>query len=268
MNIQSIVSVAVLLVAGVAGAVEGTPATPVSQSADAIGSHVSFAGKVVSTHEASIVGVDTPHLIVKLQSDQDELEIVDMGSADELKAGGIEPKEGQQLWVTGHLGRINDKPVVFAQCVSEAKLVAIRHKAPLNEETVKHADAHKGDLDQKLATGDVKPVSANHDQALQTVEGTVIHSKEMKLDGEAEAHTFAKLQTDAGVVVVDLGNKAALTKIDLSEKQWIVVTGYSGHLNDKPVIYADAVGNMTSIPRPEGQKMDNTKAPKETSENK
>ena len=37
---------------------------------------------------------------------------------------------------------------------------------------------------------------------VRTVEGTVIHTRDIKIEGEPEEHVLAKLQTEGGIVVV------------------------------------------------------------------
>ena len=265
MKLFNMVTLSVLAFTGALNAAEtvNTPATPLDASSDMnrVGSSAEAFGKITSLHNASLVGVTDPHVIVKLTSDQGDIDIVDLGSAADLKQNGLEPKEGQQLWVEGKVGRINDKPLVFAEHISESPLVAINRKSPLREETTKHAEARATSTDEcpnaknaqevkaSYATKSPKTETIDASMLVRTIEGTVAHSRKVQIEGEAEEHMMAKLQTEDGVAVVDLGLVSALPKVDLSEGQAIAVTGYVGKMNDKPIIIADAVGNLNNIQR-------------------
>ncbi len=260
---------------GLAGAAEETTAKTVPASSKAeqegapIGSPVQTFGKVTSLHSCAMVGAAAPHMIVKLQTEQGDTDIVDLGSTDELKTNGIEPKEGQKFFVEGRVGKINDKFLIVAERLSETKLVTIARSTPLREETVKHAEARNdGKVDTTVAeTKDVieikdgqkdgqdvkvaKSETVDAGQQVRTVEGTVIHSRHVKIEGEADEHVIAKIQTENGIAVIDLGTCAAMpNSVDLTVGKSLAATGFIGKLNGKPIILADSVGNLSGIQRP------------------
>lgn len=278
MRILSLVAMAALVVSGTAKAADEAVAQPpalpktvpadhVEEQPEKVGTPMQTSGKIVSMHACKLVGVTDPHVLVKIQTEDGDTDIVDLGTAADLKSSGIEAREGQCLWVSGRIGRINDKELLVAENLSESKLVTIVRTAPLREETEKHAAARGEDKDAATARDSKDVASAKYDKdvasakdgkeaktvnvdagmQVRTVEGAVIHTRNLKIEGEAEEHVFCKLQTEDGIVVVDLGNKTALPKVDLSEGQAVAVTGFVGHCNTKPIIVADSVGNMSSI---------------------
>ncbi|HEY3319258.1 MAG TPA: hypothetical protein VGP72_02135 [Planctomycetota bacterium] len=216
-----------------------------------VGLPTQTSGKVVSLHTVKLVGMPDAHVLVKIQGEDGEMDIADLGTAADLKSNGIEPREGQQLWVIGRVGKINDKALIVAEHLSESKLVTIVRTAPLREESEKHAAARtegKDSVSGKDGTA-AKTVSLDADMQVRTVEGTVIHTRKVKIEGELEEHLFAKLQTESGIVVLDLGAATTLPKVDLGEGQLVAATGFVAHLNSKPIIVADSIGNLSSIQR-------------------
>jgi len=258
MRILSIIAIAALVVSVTSKAADNDTAKPyapavaagqVDNQALQVGARTETSGKVVSLHTCQLVGMSDPHLLVKIKTEEGELDIADLGSAADLKSDGIEPKEGQQLWISGKVGKINDKPLIVAENLSESKLVTIARTAPLREESEKHAAARSEGKD--AASGkDAKTEKVDAGMQVRTIEGTVIHTRNLKIEGEPEEHVLVKLQTESGIVVVDLGTTTTTPKVNLSEGQVLAATGFVGHMNNKPIIVADYVGNLSSIQRP------------------
>ena len=221
-----------------------------------VGAPAQVFGKVIGTHSCELVGMSDPHMLVKLESEPGNVDIVDLGSTSELKANGIEPKEGQQFWVDGRVGKVNGKPLVVAETVSESKLITINRQA-LRVETTQHADARQADANaapaptQDKAPGAPKTETVDAGQDILTIDGVVMHSRHVRIEGESFEHVMAKVKTDNGVVVLDLGTCTALpASVDLTEGKPIAASGYMGKLNGKPILMAESVGNLTSIERP------------------
>lgn len=286
MKILSVVAIAALVATGACRAAddkvtvsEKAPAAGQQDQQDQqdapIGSPAQVTGKIISIHSCTLAGMSDPHVLVKLESAPGDVEIVDLGSAAELKSNGIEPRQGQQFWVDGLVGKINGKPLVVAERLSESKLVVITHQA-LRVETTKHADTRKADTaagneakDANTAKAETVDAVAGHEMKdvkdvkaakietvdasheVRVVEGTVIHTRKIKIEGERDEHVFAKLQTETGIVVLDLGSCATLpANVDLSEGKSIAASGVVGHLNSKPILVAESAGNLSSIQRP------------------
>jgi hypothetical protein len=258
MRILSIVTIVALVVSGMSKAADADLTQPlapaiaagqVEEQAAKVGAPAQTSGKVVSIHTVKMIGMLDPHVMAKIQTEQGDTDIADLGSAADLKFNGIEPHEGQQLWVSGRVGRINDKELLVAENLSESKMVTITRTAPLREESEKHAAARSEGND--VASGKdgkvSKTESVDAGMQVRTIEGTVIHTRNLKIEGELEEHVFAKLQTESGIVVVDLGTTSAMPKVNLGEGQSVAVTGFVGHCKSKPIIVADSVGNMCSI---------------------
>ena len=261
MRILSVVAVAAFVVAGFAQAADDKGLTPLAGPAEAqdmqIGTRAQVYGKITSMHSVEMVGTNDPHCLVKLESAPGDVEIVDLGSSADLKANGIEPKEGQQLWIDGRVGKINDKALVIALNISETKIVSISRKAALVEESTKHADARGADANATPVTSTEpkdpkapKVLSADGSQSTRTVEGTVVHTRKVKIEGEAEEHTFVKVKTENGLVVLDLGTAALPANVDIAEGKNIAASGIVGNVNGKPIILAESVGNMSAIQIP------------------
>lgn len=254
MKIFSIVAIAAWVVSGALTAAEVAPAKEGDQAAQ-VGMLVQTCGKVVKTHSVQLVDIESPHVLAKIQTEQGDTDIVDLGTAEDLKANGIDPCEGKQLWVSGRIGRINDKELVVAENLSESKFVTIA-RTPLLKESEKHAAARGAGKDAAPVAGkdatpgaDGKASTVDTGMTARIIDGKVISTQKLKFDGEPEEHTLAKLQTELGIVVVDLGEASAIPKVDLNEGQLIAVTGFVGHLNEKPIIVADMVGNLSTIKR-------------------
>lgn len=250
MKILSIVAIAALVVSGTLNAAEVAAAKEGDQAAQ-IGLLVQTSGKIVKSHSVQLVDIESPHVLVKIQTEQGDTDIVDLGTAADLKTNGIDASEGKQLWVSGRIGRINDKELIVAENLSESKFVMITRTVPLLQESEKHAAARGAGKD--VAPGaegkDGKPSTIDTGMEVRIVDGKVISTQKLKFEGEPEAHTLAKIQTELGIVVVDLGAASAIPKVDLSEGQPIAVTGFVGHCNEKPIIVADMVGNLSTIKR-------------------
>jgi len=227
--------------------------TKAEQDGAPVGTAVQTAGKIASMHVCPMVGVSDPHMIVKIDTAEGDTDIVDLGSVAELKTSGIEPKQGQQLWVDGRVGKINDKFLIVAERLSESKLIMITRTTPLREETVKHAEA-RSDSKEITPSTEVKApkvVTVDPGQQVRTVEGSVIHTRHVKIEGETNDHMLAKVQTENGIVVLDLGNCDALpANVNLLAGQSLAATGFVGQLNGKPIILANSMGNLNTISRP------------------
>ncbi len=259
MKMFSIAAIA-FAITGLAGAAEEPAVKPVAASTQAeqealpVGSPIETSGKVTSIHSVPMVGISDPHMIVKLEDEQGAVDIVDLGATSVLKENGIEPKQGQQFWINGRVGKINDKFLIVAEQISESKLVTIERASHLREETVKHSEAQPVNTSTVAKTGTdpkaAKTETVDAGQKLRTVEGTVIHSRHVKIEGEAEEHVLAKIQTESGIAVIDLGTCPAMPNaLDLTAGKMVVATGYVGQLNGKPIIMADSVGNLSGIQR-------------------
>ena len=264
MKILSIVAIATFVFAGAARAEDVNvtdpkvaPATsPLTEQNVQVGAKAQVFGKVIGLHNCNMVGMKDPHVLVKLESAPGDVEIVDLGSIMELKASGIEPREGQQLWVDGKVGKINDKLLVVAEIISESKLVMVSRHAPLTEETTKHADSRNAEAGASATAADSKDPKAPKTETVDagqqaiTIEGTVLHTRHLKIEGQADEHMFAKIQTASGIAVLDLGSCDKVPKtVDLSEGKAIAASGVVGHVNGKPIILADSVGNLSNIQR-------------------
>jgi len=258
MKIWSIAAIAVTM-AGYVGAAEEVSTKPATSAAEAeqeakpLGSHVDAFGKVTSTHSCPMVGNGAPHMLVKLETEQGDTEIVDLGSAEDLKTSGIEPKEGKQLWVEGRVGKINDKFLIFAEHISESKMVDIARTDKLVEESIKHSDAKKDNGSATTAVnptteaappGAAKMETVAADAQMSSVDGTIVHTRRIAIEGEAEEHVLAKLDTHRGIAVVDLGIYSSIPEaVKICDGNRLFVTGAVGQLNEKPIIISKSVSN-------------------------
>lgn len=255
MKIFGIVAIAALVVSGTAMAADEV-AAKAEEPLALVGMPVHTSGKVVKTCAVQLVGIESPHVLVKIETEQGDMDIVDLGTEAHLKSNGIEVCEGKQLWVSGRIGRINDKELIVAEALSETKFISITRATPLSEESERHATARGAGKDAAPVAGkdatpgaDGKASTIDTGMTVRIIDGRVISTQKLKFEGEPEEHTLAKIQTELGIVVVDLGEASAIPKVDLNEGQLIAVTGFVGHLNEKPIIVADMVGNLSLIRR-------------------
>ena len=223
-------------------------ATKTEEPLALVGMPVHTSGKVVKMCAIQLVGVESPHVLVKIETEKGATDIVDLGTAADLKSNKIEVCVGTQLWVSGRIGRINDRELIVAEALSESKFISITRTTSLNEESERYA-ATRGAGQDGAPAADGKASTVDANMAVRVVDGTVISTQKLHLEGEPEAHTMAKLQTELGIVIVDLGLASEIPEVDLSVGQPVAVTGFVGHCNDKPIIVADMVGNLSIIKR-------------------
>ena len=215
MKMLSIAGLAVVFMA-LTVAAEDTPAKAPLVNVP-LGAPVQTAGKVCGMHCCAMAGMSDTHTMVKLETAQGVTDTVDLGSTAELKSKGIEPKEGQQFSVEGRVGKVNDIFVIVAEKVTEPKALTITP-------TASHACCN--------------------------IEGIVIETIKMKIDGEADEHFVTKIQTDNGIAVADLGCCSKMPgAVKHTAGETLAVTGYVGTLNGKPIIMADSCGNLCHVER-------------------
>lgn len=204
-----------------------------------IGIQAEASGKIVSTFVCKCDGTDVEHTFIKVKGADGEMDVVDLGPTTELKSNNFEAKEGQQIFVSGRVGTMNDKPILFAETFSEAKLITVE-RSPVVASAEKK-DGHTAADHKKMAE------TGKEEECFHSVEGRVLGTRMVTFENSKDEQVFAKLQTDDGVVIVCLGPKAGLSKIDVSDGQSITVAGYMARLNGKPFIKAHAAGNMNPI---------------------
>lgn len=224
---------------------------------NAWGSQVMVAGKVTATH---LCPMDTGlnHMVVKIKGDDGEFDLVDLGTAESLKETGLEPKEGQTLYISGRLGKLNDKVCVMAETISESNFITVDRRLMRRGARMEKAAA---ELDRRAANEPSDKKAADHslgdhkkggvaenEPDFHLVEGRIESTRGVKIEGQSEERLFVRLSTDNGIVVVDLGDKSKV-KVDVSVGQSLAAAGFVYTLNDRPFIRAHAVGNMTSVER-------------------
>src|SRR5437773_884944 len=105
MKILSIVAIAAWVVSGMSKAADETkPVTSqltasgeTEEQAEKVGTPTQTSGKVIGLHNVKLANVADAHVLVKIQTEQGDTDIADLGAASELKSNGFEPHEGQQL---------------------------------------------------------------------------------------------------------------------------------------------------------------------------
>jgi len=254
MRLFSIAAVACLLVAGAISAADKPQGDASANDESQLGMRAEASGKITSVREVDMVNSEAKHMLVKILGDDGETDIVDLGSAEELKAGGIDPKEGAALFVHGRIGKLNDRMVLVAESVSNTKMLKLSRHSSLREETQKHAEK-RGATGEANATAsnegnpkNIAPKKMTVDAGMQsrTVDGVVLGTRKVKVENDEE-HMLVKIQTEGGVAVVDLGPVSKVPQVDLADGKLIAASGMVGKMNDRPVIFADSVGNLTSI---------------------
>lgn len=81
------------------------------------------------------------------------------------------------------------------------------------------------------------------------VEGRITDQRQVQIQGLDHGHQLVKLQTSQGrTVVVDLGEQT-LDDLNLSQNDEVMVTGRSGRINDRPVVFAERVAAVQQIDR-------------------
>lgn len=221
-----------------------------------LGMRAEASGKITGVREVDMVAAGEKHTIIKLLGDDGETDIVDLGSAEELSKGGIDPKEGGSLFVHGRIGKLNDRMVLVAESVSNTKMLKLARQSSLREETQKHAEqrgatgaAAPSAADATASDKNIAPKKVSVDAGMQsrTVDGIVKGTRKVKVENDTEEHMLVKVQTESGIAVVDLGPISRLPQVDLSEGKKIAASGMVGKMNDRPMIFADSIGNLSDI---------------------
>jgi hypothetical protein len=258
MKIYMMLAATALCLAGGAGAGEKPQGDASDQDPAQIGFEAQASGKVTSVSSIEMVGHTDQHTLIKLLGEDGETDVVDLGNSEELKANNMVPKEGQQMWVDGRVGKINDTMVLVAENISQSKMLKLTRHA-LREETKQNAEARGAGeaTEAKTAAGDErsrdvkeKKVTVDAGMEARTVDGTVVHTRKMKIEGQPEEHMLVKLQTEGGIVIVDLGAVSKVPAVDLAEGKCLAASGVVGKLNERPLIIADSVGNLSAIEWP------------------
>lgn len=254
MRMMSLVASAAFAVAGFVGAADAPKPADVDVQEAPMGTPAHTSGKVTSIHSLEMVGSNDPHILIKLKGDDGETDVVDLGMASELKTNGIEAKEGMELWIDGRVGKINDKPVLVAESICQTKMTKVTRSMKLREESKDNAEARGANPESKEPKDRSAPKTVTADAGMisRTVDGTVVNSRKIKIEGQSDEHQLVKLQTEGGMVVVDLGPIEKMPKIDISEGKLIAVNGIVGKMNDRPIIIAETVGNLTAVEWPAG----------------
>ncbi len=235
MKMLSIVTLAFALTSLFGAAEDAKPAVDVP-----LGTPIQTSGKVTTMHCCAMAGMTDTHTVVKLETAQGAIDTVDLGPTAELKSNGIEPKEGDKFAVAGRVGKINETYLIVVEKMTEPKAMTMTHMMDMK-------DGKNG-----MAMG-AKMEGMDPSHSCCTVEGTVISTLKMKLDGEPEEHFVSKIQTDKGIAVVDLGCCSTLpATVKLTEGQNLAATGFVGELNGKPIIMADSCANLCHIKRAAG----------------
>lgn len=262
MRLFSIAAVACMLVMCGVNAADKEADKPKADASDndesQLGMRAEASGKITGVREVDMVTAGEKHTLIKLLGDDGETDIVDLGSAEELKAGGIDPKEGGSLFVHGRIGKLNDRMVLVAESVSNTKMLKLARHSTLREETQKHAEK-RGAAGEAAQTADstandrnIAPKKVSVDAGMQsrTVDGIVKGTRKVKVESDTEEHMLVKVQTETGIAIVDLGPASKLPQVDLTEGKKIAASGMVGKMNDRPMIFADSIGNLNDITWP------------------
>lgn len=258
MRLFSIAAVACMLVLSAVNAADRTEAEKPKGDASAndesqLGMRAEASGKITAVREVEMVNAGEKHTIIKVLGDDGETDIVDLGSSDELKAGGIDAKEGGSLFVHGRIGKLNDRMVLVAESVSNSKMLKLARHASLREESQKHAEKRgatgEATADSTSNEKNIAPKKVSVDAGMQsrTVDGTVIGTRKVKVESGSEEHMLVKVQTESGVAILDLGPASKVPQVDLSEGKKIASSGMVGKMNDRPMIFAETIGNLNDI---------------------
>lgn len=85
------------------------------------------------------------------------------------------------------------------------------------------------------------------------IQGRVIDTRDVPLEGRRGAHRLVKVRTSAGrILVADLGRRDRLDKdVKLRRGESIALRGYWGRINGRPVLFATHIADLIPIDRPE-----------------
>lgn len=188
-------------------------------------------GKVLKEKEVGMKGTDIKHKVVLLENAQGKRVAVDLGPAQALKDLNI--KTGKNISATGKIGRVNDRPVLFAQQVNvEGKMAQISRK--------QFRHAKKQPMDGAYSKSQAK--------------GKIAQEKDVSIKGTNEKNKVVLLMTEPNrYLVIDLGPTQKLGELDLKKGKDITVYGTPVRVGQKLVFMGTQVaanGKSMQIQRP------------------
>jgi len=179
------------------------------------------AGTVVRDKTVEVRGQDIEHQVVLLQTEADDYVIADLGPVENLQE--MDVQQGRQLTLAGILGRVSDRPVIFANQVS--------------------ADGKTIEIDRpELARPGIEPRGMDFSRSME-VTGEIVAEKSVDVENVADKNKVVLLERERGdSIVADLGPEGGLDDMALDTGEQVRVEGRLAQIGERLVLLANKVG--------------------------
>lgn len=167
-------------------------------------------GSLENFRTVQLSGVDQPHLVAKLKTDNDRKVCVDLGPRQKVQ-NNLDLENGQTVTIYGVRGSINDQRTLIAQ----------------------HIEAGNQSYDIQRKRG----------VALRRIDGRVIDTQQMRLRNDGNRlHTVATVRLNNNrTTKVALGNASAAQNLNIERGDQISVLAKPTRINGQPALVAKSV---------------------------
>lgn len=202
-------------------------------------------GRITAVRTIQLCGDPNRHVLARIRTDRGNV-VVDMGTVEEMR--NLRLRRNQQVSVLGRPGRINERPVVFANRLrAGGQAVAFARVIPLQFGD-RQAQLQPGRR-QRGQTAAQRQTAQRMARQNYLLSGEVVETRQVTVQQHEHKHTLAKLRTAEGrTVVVDLGPAKDL-KTKLDKGKTVAVIGKPGRINERPVLLAEALTEVERIDR-------------------
>jgi hypothetical protein len=238
------------------------------------GRQVELRGQVLSTSTATVEG--RQHTLARVRTDRGNVLSVDLGTG-ELD---FELRQGMTIQATGPLGQHQNQPTVFARTVraQDETFILDQPRRPRPGEQPRLMGQPPRPQDRMTPPGQQRQQDRVQPPGLQrqqerfqqdtdrpeqlTVQGTLLDARLVNLQGEADRHVLAKVQTqEYGTMIIDLGphqqvrQQLSQKQVRLRSGQDLTLSGVPGRINDRPVLMAQRLETAdTAVELPKARK--------------
>lgn len=189
-------------------------------------------GEIVSTRKVRLRNSDVQHLLARIRLDNDRLQVVDLGPANNPDLKNLSLNAGDRISATGRMVDTGTAEVVFAASVrSGDEQVKIERRADL-----------PGGIETAIpARRDDREADRSERTAVQerSIRGKITRTKRVDWRGSDRREFVALVETNDGdTVIVDLGPTTGLKDARIRTGQQISARGFMAPVGEHKVLFA------------------------------